>query len=183
MFTPRALVNAISLSRIGLALLFVLCFQPAAGWLYVSVGVCAVALATDIGDGLLARWFGIASIKGRHWDSLGDKAFYVAVIVAYLNHGLLGPTLGWALLVREIALYITRILYIENLPAVEQIRPFTNWHGYFMYAVIVLGLVSMLGQVHGHPLNVYVYVQAAALGALACGLISIFAFIRLPKEE
>src|SRR5262245_48450218 len=45
--SPRRIVNALSLSRIGLALLFVICFQRVTTLLYVSIGVCAFALTTD----------------------------------------------------------------------------------------------------------------------------------------
>lgn len=137
--SARSVVNAFSLSRIGLALLFVVCFQRIAGLWYVAIIVCALALATDVCDGYLARRLGVASIQGRLWDSLGDKCFYAAVIIAFNAQGFLGPLVSWALFARELALYITRILFIEKLPEIEKIRPWTNWHGYFMYLVIGLG--------------------------------------------
>src|SRR5260370_27737787 len=105
------LVNAISLSRIPIALLFVLFYAHNMVLFSVSVAVCGLALVTDVLDGYLARRLGVATVAGRHWDSLGDKAFYVSVIVAFLSNGLLGSLLSWALLFREVALYITRILY------------------------------------------------------------------------
>jgi len=176
-------VNAISLSRIPIALLFVLSFTPEKTLFYISVALCAAALATDILDGIFARKLGVASTDARHWDSLGDKAVYVAVIVAFLTNGLLGPLLSWALLLREVALYITRILYIENIGQIERIRPYTNWHGYFLYATIALGLTEMWGRLHGFTLGLYPYIQMAAIAALAFGVASIFAFLRLPKAR
>src|SRR5215204_4783417 len=149
MVAPRSIVNSLSLSRIGAALLFVVCFQRKAGLFYIAVGLCIVALITDLLDGYLARRSHVASIHGRLWDSLGDKSFYAAIIIAFNTHGFLGPLVSWALIAREIALYITRVLFIEKLPKIEQIRPWTNWHGYFMYAVIVLGLLQMYGETHG----------------------------------
>src|SRR2546423_15423205 len=116
MVNPRSFVNSLSLSRIGFALFFVVCFQRRAGLLYVSVAACAVALATDVLDGYFARRLQVASIHGRLWDSLGDKAFYAAIIIAFNAHGFLGPLVSWALIVREVALYITRLLFIEKLP-------------------------------------------------------------------
>src|SRR2546423_3381568 len=116
MIAPRRIVNSLSLSRIGLALLFVVCFQRNAGLLYVSVALCVVALATDVLDGYFARRLQVASIHGRLWDSLGDKSFYAAIIIAFNAQGFLGPLVSWALIAREVALYITRILFIEKLP-------------------------------------------------------------------
>src|SRR5437763_10458650 len=140
MLHPRRVVNALSLSRIGLAMLFVICFQRKAVFLWVSVAVCIVALVTDLLDGYFARRLKVASIHGRLWDSLGDKSFYAAIIIAFNAQGFLGVLVSWALIVREVVLYITRILFIEKLPKIEHIRPWPNWHGYFMYLTIVLGL-------------------------------------------
>ena len=177
--TPRRFVNVFSLSRIVLAFLFVTCFQKSASLLYVSIAVCVLALATDLLDGFFARRLRVDSVHGRLWDSLGDKSFYCAVIISFNAQGFLGPTITWALIVREIALYITRILYIQNLPQVERIRPSTNWHGYFMYATIVLGTGQMYSEIHHLSLALTQFVQWSAFAALLFGLFSIFHFIRL----
>jgi len=179
MIAPRTVVNSFSLSRIGLALLFVICFQRNAALLYISIGICVVTLITDILDGYFARRLQVASIHGRLWDSLGDKSFYVAIIITFNAQGFLGPLVSWALLVREVALYITRVLFIEKLPKLEQIRPWTNWHGYFMYLVIVLGLSRMYADIHGLSFPVHLYMQVAAYAALAFGIASIIHFLKL----
>jgi len=179
MVTPRSVVNSLSLSRIGMAMLFVVCFQRKASLLFVSAAVCVVALATDVLDGYFARRLKVASIHGRLWDSLGDKSFYAAIIIAFNAQGFLGPLVTWGLIAREIALYITRILFIEKLPKIEQIRPWTNWHGYFMYLIIVLGLLRMYAEIHGLSLSIHPYMQASAYIALAFGVGSIIAFIKL----
>lgn len=179
MVAPRRLVNSLSLSRIAMAMLFVICFQRRAGLFYVSVAACVVALATDVLDGYLARRLKVASIHGRLWDSLGDKSFYAAIIIAFNAQGFLGPLVSWGLIAREVALYITRILFVENLPKIEQIRPWTNWHGYFMYVTIVLGLARMYAEIHGLSLPLHPYMQLSALAALAFGVVSIFKFLKL----
>ena len=179
MIAPRIIVNSFSLSRIGLGLLFVVCFQRNAALLYVSIVLCVVALTTDVLDGYFARRLKVASIHRRLWDSLGDKSFYVAIIIAFNTQGFLGPLVSWALLVREVALYITRILFIEKLPKIEQIRPWTNWHGYFMYLVIVLGLSRMYADIHGLSFPVHLYMQASAYAAVAFGIASIIHYLKL----
>lgn len=179
MLAPRSIVNALSLSRIGLAMLFVVCFQKQASLLFVSVALCAVALVTDVLDGHLARRWRVASIHGRMWDSLGDKSFYAAIILSFNAQGFLGPLVSWALVVREVALYITRVLFIEKLPKIEQIRPWTNWHGYFMYLTIVLGLSRMYADIHSLSFPVHPYMQASACAALVFGIASIFSYLKL----
>lgn len=179
MIAPRRLVNYLSLSRIGLGLLFIVCFQRDAAFFYISAALCLVALVTDVLDGYLARRFHVASIHGRLWDSLGDKSFYAAIIVAFSTQGFLGPLVSWGLIVREVALYITRILYIGNLPEIERIRPSTNWHGYFMYLTIILGMFRMYADVYGLAFPIHLYMQMSAYAALTCGVASIFHFIKL----
>src|ERR1043166_2277584 len=179
MASPRSSVNGLSVSRIGVAFLFVVVFRRGLFFLCASIGVCLLALITDILDGYLARRLDVASVYGRLWDSLGDKSFYVAIIIAYNATGYLWPLLSWALLVREIALYITRVLYVEKLPKIEQIRPWTNWHGYFMYLTIVLGLLRLYGEMHGLQFPFHPYMQAAGFVALVFGVVSIFSFMRL----
>jgi len=179
MVAPRSVVNAFSLSRIGLGLLFVICFQRIAVLFYICIALCVIALITDVLDGFFARRWKIASVYGRLWDSLGDKSFYVAIIIAFNSHGFLGPLVSWGLIAREIALYITRVLFIEKLPKLEQIRPWTNWHGYFMYATIVLGLLQMYAEIQGLPLSLHLYMQLSAYSALTFGLASIVHFLKL----
>ena len=53
-------------------------------------------------------------------------SFYAAIIVAFNAHGFLEPLVIWGLIVREVALYITRILHVDKLPEIERIRPSTN---------------------------------------------------------
>jgi phosphatidylglycerophosphate synthase len=179
MTASRTVPNVLSLSRIVMALLFVLCFQKQAGLFYVAVSACVVALATDVLDGYYARRMQVASIHGRLWDSLGDKAFYAAIIVAFNAQGYLGPLISWALIVREIALYITRVLFIEKLPKIEQIRPWTNWHGYFMYITIILGLSRMYAEINGLRFTIHPYMQISAYAALVFGIGSIISFLKL----
>jgi len=176
---PRAIVNSLSLSRIGLALLFVVCFQRRLVLLYICAGLWAIDIITDLLDGYLARRWQVASPDGRFWDSLGDKSFYAAVIIAFNAQGLLSSFISWALIVREVALYVTRILFSEKLPHIEEIRPWTNSHGYIMHVTLGLGLLQMYGDLHGHSFPLHPYIQFSAISALAVGLFSIFRFLRL----
>jgi phosphatidylglycerophosphate synthase len=179
MVHPARFVNSLSLSRIGVGLLFVLLFQRRVLLLYLSTALCVIALATDVLDGYFARRLHVASVRGRLWDSLGDKAFYIATLIAFNAQGFLDPLISWALIVREVALYITRILFIEKLPKIEQIRPLTNWHGYFMYLTIVLGLSRMYAEVTGLSFTIYPYMQVSAYAALAFGLASLVHFLKI----
>lgn len=177
--SPRSVVNSLSLSRIAMGLLFVVCFQKTTPLLYVSIGLCVVAWGTDVLDGYLARRLHVDSTLSRHWDSLGDKSFYAAILIAFNAQGFLDPLVTWGLVVREVALYITRILYVEKLPKIEKIRPSTNLHGYFMYLLIGLGLARMYGEIHGLSFPIHFWMQLSAYAALVCGIGSIIHFLKL----
>lgn len=179
MIAPRSIVNSLSLSRIGLALLFVVCFQRKAGLLYASAVLWVVSLTTDLLDGYLARRWQVASTYGRFWDSLGDKSFYAAVIIAFNAQGFLSPLISWALIARELALYVTRIQFSEKLPNLDQIRLWTNSHGYFMHLTLALGLLRMYAEIHGLSFPIHPYMQLSACAALALGVASIIQFLKL----
>lgn len=92
------LPNAVSLSRLVLASLFlVIPNQPA------RVAIVAVAGATDMLDGWLARRTRTASRFGAIVDPIADRLFVLAVILAFLLEGALtwGQTL--LLLSRDVA--------------------------------------------------------------------------------
>jgi phosphatidylglycerophosphate synthase len=176
---PRAIVNSLSLSRIGLALIFVICFQRSPALLYVCAGLWVVDITTDVLDGYLARRWRVASPYGRFWDSLGDKSFYAAVIIAFNAQGFLSPFVSWALIVREVALYVTRIIFSEKLPNIERIRPWTNSHGYIMHVTLGFGLLEMYFDIHGYLFTLRPYIQLSALAALGMGAYSILRFLKL----
>jgi phosphatidylglycerophosphate synthase len=123
----------------------------------------------------------VDSILGRHWDSLGDKSFYAAIIIAFNAQGFLDPLVTWALIVRELGLYITRILYAEKLPQIERIRPSTNFHGYFMYLIMLLGLARMYAEIHAlsFPISIHISMQVAAYAAVTSGVVSIIHYLKL----
>lgn len=92
------LPNAVSMSRLVLASLFVVVpNQPA------RVAIVAVAGATDMLDGWLARRTRTASRLGAIIDPIADRLFVLAVILAFLLEGALtwGQTL--LLLSRDVA--------------------------------------------------------------------------------
>ena len=141
--------------------------------------MCLLALVTDNLDGYLARRSKVASVYGRMWDSLGDKAFYVAVIVSFNSQRFLGSLISWALIVREISLYITRIMFIENYPSIERTRPLTNLHGKLLWLTIALGLSQMYAVTHGLAWPLHGYMQVSAYLALAFGVGSMVQFMKL----
>ena len=98
---PRSLVtlpNTISLSRVVLALAFVLLKAP-----WARVTLIAVAGLTDFLDGWLARHEKAETTAGALLDPLADRVFVFAAISTYLVEGLLTTGQYFLFLTRDIA--------------------------------------------------------------------------------
>lgn len=91
------LPNAISLSRVGLALAFAV-----SEGLPVRLALIAVASLTDFLDGWLARRQRVASRFGALLDPVADRLFMLSVIASYVADGLLAPWEGVALFFRDV---------------------------------------------------------------------------------
>lgn len=92
------LPNAISLSRLALAALFVLSDSPA-----VRVGLIVAASLTDFLDGWVARLRNTVSKWGALIDPIADRAFVLAAVSTFLVSGALTTTQYFILLSRDIA--------------------------------------------------------------------------------
>ena len=118
------LPNALSLSRIGIAPLVLLVYSPA-DQLRFSIAVIAIVIAilTDLVDGPLARRWGISSESGYIFDGLGDRSFYVGLILIFVAYHNLHIVVAWIVILREIAMYALRLVmsraWFTNNPAVR----------------------------------------------------------------
>lgn len=92
------LPNTISLSRVVLALAFVLVSDP-----WDRIALIAVAGLTDFMDGWLARHEKSASTAGALLDPLADRIFVLVAISTYLVEGELGTSQYFIFLIRDIA--------------------------------------------------------------------------------
>lgn len=92
------LPNTISLSRVVLALAFVLVSEP-----WDRIGLIAVAAFTDFMDGWLARHAKSESITGALLDPLADRIFVLVAISTYLVEGQLTAPQYFVFLTRDLA--------------------------------------------------------------------------------
>jgi CDP-diacylglycerol--glycerol-3-phosphate 3-phosphatidyltransferase/cardiolipin synthase len=93
---PWAIADLLTLSRLPLALAFVLVAD--AGW---RVGILALAGATDLVDGLAARRWG-GSRLGAFLDPVADKVFMAAAFGVVLVSGVLHPLEVLGVLARDL---------------------------------------------------------------------------------
>lgn len=92
------LPNAISLSRVGLAVAFIF-FDG----LWARVAIVAVAALTDFLDGFVARISNQRSLSGALIDPIADRIFAVAAVSACLLNGLLTTSQYFIFISRDIA--------------------------------------------------------------------------------
>jgi CDP-diacylglycerol---glycerol-3-phosphate 3-phosphatidyltransferase len=92
------LPNTVSLSRVVLALAFVLVSEP-----WDRIALIAVAGFTDFIDGWLARHEKTESTTGALLDPLADRIFVFVAISTYLVEGLLTTGQYFAFLTRDLA--------------------------------------------------------------------------------
>lgn len=105
-----AAADWISLSRVGLAFIFVGIFRSQPGLMLIaSIVVAILAQLTDHLDGFVARRCSTPAVRGWLFDSFGDRAFYIAALLAFEREYRLGEFLVWIFVLREIALYAVRI--------------------------------------------------------------------------
>jgi phosphatidylglycerophosphate synthase len=92
------LPNTVSLSRVVLALAFVLVSEP-----WDRIALIAVAGFTDFIDGWLARHEKSESTAGALLDPLADRTFVFVAISTYLVEGLLSTGQYFIFLTRDLA--------------------------------------------------------------------------------
>ncbi len=90
--------NVISLSRVALAVAFVLINDTR-----TRVVLIAAAALTDFLDGLVARLADQRSVIGALLDPIADRLFVLAAVSAYLLNGLLGTGQYFIFISRDIA--------------------------------------------------------------------------------
>lgn len=140
---PRFVANLLSFVRIPLAVILIMCFQ--ADLLLLSIALLALILAylSDLADGYVARKFSVASTEGQLWDSLADKAIYIGAIVAMNNKGILDAVIAWAIILRDVGMYVSRIVYVHRLDRLAELKIYSYAHCFLIYTTILLGFAEM----------------------------------------
>jgi phosphatidylglycerophosphate synthase len=138
--------NVVSLSRLALAVAFVLADSP-----WVRVGLIAAAGATDVLDGWIARRQGIVTRMGALIDPIADRAFVITAYTVYLFEAIITPVEYLILLARDFATVLGFIVarIVPSLrTAVFQARPLgkavTVLQMTFMVVVLILPTIGRL---------------------------------------
>lgn len=180
--SPRHIANALSLSRIPLAMGFLIAYTPAeAGGFIAAVALLGIALVTDFVDGKIARASGTASTAGYIIDGMGDKAVYVAIFLAFENAGEINVIVAWLLVLREVFLYALRLLVEDVGMAMRELRPFTLAHAFTLRAWIALVICEAAIRLFTKlPTNEFLSVvkHGFLVAALLAGYSGMFLYVR-----
>ena len=170
--------DLVSLARVPLALLFVGLFRREPGSLLTaSIIVAVIAQATDHLDGYLARRTTGGTVTGWLFDSVADRAFYIAAVIAFDREYGLGWFLVWSFTFREICLYAFRVGVGDFERLVPGFRKLALLHAGIVRLGIVIGCLVPY-KILPASLNDTAVVSAILLIATAIGYLSLYALVR-----
>jgi CDP-diacylglycerol---glycerol-3-phosphate 3-phosphatidyltransferase len=129
------LPNVVSLSRLGLAVLFVM--TQSVAWRLALVGI---ASSTDYIDGWLARRRGGPSRWGNLIDPISDRAFALAAIATLTVEDFVSPLEAFVFLSRDLATGLG-FLAAQRMTALKGVRFVARFPGKVVTVVQFLVLV------------------------------------------
>jgi phosphatidylglycerophosphate synthase len=168
--------NALSISRVPAALAFLIVYSSTDKVLYFSaIGIAFAALLTDIVDGPLARHWRVTSERGYFLDGLGDKAFYIAVLVTMIREQVTSSVLAWVLITREVFLYALRTLDQSRAENLKSLRFYSKAYALFIRLYFGCFLLADAFRLYGRTSPaILTYSDAWGYIAAALGVYSIF---------
>jgi cardiolipin synthase len=151
------LLHSLSLSRLGLAVLFIMTSSP-----LLRAGLIALAGVTDVLDGWIARHARLATRLGALIDPIADRGFAVTALLMLLLDGLLTPVQVGLLLVRDVATAVGFVV-ARFFPALRPVEFKARMLGKATTAVqTVTMLAALLAPAVVRPLIALVAVLAVA---------------------
>lgn len=133
--------NAISVSRIPLAFLFIHFFQKEQP--YLSACVMALIMLSDLADGYTARKMGIESKAGNFIDRLSDNVAVVAVLVFFTEQQLLPAWILVALIMRELIVLDFRYT-LTSFEPIAASKQRTSFLGKTKMALLMVAMMTMV---------------------------------------
>lgn len=173
--------NVVSLLRVPLALLFVGLFRREPGALLTaSVVVAVVAQFTDHLDGYLARRTIGKTVTGWLFDSVADRAFYIAAVIAFDREFGLGSFLVWSFTFREVCLYAFRVGVGDFERLVPGFRKLVLIHAGVVRLAIAVGCMLPYGILPA-SLNNSTVVSIILAVATAFGYLCLYVLVKALK--
>lgn len=135
----------VSISRIGLSFLFVALFRAHPGpLLTASIVVAALGQISDHLDGYLIRRTSAPTVEGWLFDSVADRAFYIAAILAFQREYGLSEIAAWLFVMREVILYAVRVAIGKFEADFGRYRARAIFHAGIIRVGILIGCLAPL---------------------------------------
>lgn len=161
--------NFLSLLRLAMVPIFaVVYFQPDPGAPVWAAAIYALAFATDIADGWIARHFDQITLLGRILDPLADKLMTFTVIISLAVAGIIPVWAAVIFFLKEISMGIGAISMFHKA---EDIIP-SNWFGKvstFVFFVVCAALILF-------PAIPHAAATGMITGALALTIIALISY-------
>ncbi|MBW2495594.1 MAG: CDP-alcohol phosphatidyltransferase family protein [Deltaproteobacteria bacterium] len=125
--------NALTCIRFAAVPAVVAAIEAEAAWL--ALAVFALAVATDVADGIVARRFEEQSGFGRLFDHAADAAFVTAGAAALAHAGVLPPLLPTLIAVSFIQYALDAKVTHESGPRPSRLG---RWNGIAYYAIVAI---------------------------------------------
>jgi CDP-diacylglycerol--glycerol-3-phosphate 3-phosphatidyltransferase len=152
----RSIPNIVSLSRLALAVAFVMNDDPNA-----RIGIVLVAAVTDMLDGWLARKAGLTSRFGALIDPFADRVFALVAVATFVYEGSLTTLQYFIMIFRDL---MTAVGFIVA-KSVSWLRPVefrARWSGKAVTALQMVAFVAILK----FPESVTAFIWAVGLLSL-----------------
>ena len=150
------LPNKLTLLRIALVPLFILCFYIKGEWgMYVAAVIFVAAFITDIADGYIARSRNLITDFGKLMDPIADKLLTASALIMLTAKGLLSPIAVIIIIAREFLISGFRLVSAGNGVVIA-----ANWLGKLKtttqaVAMVMVMLHNLVIKVFGFPLDVW----------------------------
>jgi phosphatidylglycerophosphate synthase len=112
--------------------------------LTACIVVAVLAQLSDHLDGYVVRRTGAPTINGWLFDSVADRAFYIAAIMAFQREYGLSEIAAWFFIMREIALYAIRVAVGEFEADSRRYRNRAILHAAIVRVGIIVGCLAPL---------------------------------------
>lgn len=125
----RVIPYALSLSRIPMALVIILCSgQLEPGGYVATASMFTLAMITDGLDGFLSRLWGTYSQLGYVLDGMGDRAVHLALLLVFLNRYSFHPIFVWLIVFRDLAICGVQLASKDWPAKTRHMRPLFLFH-------------------------------------------------------
>jgi CDP-diacylglycerol--glycerol-3-phosphate 3-phosphatidyltransferase len=134
----RSIPNIVSLSRVALAVAFVMDKDPNA-----RIVIVLAAAVTDMLDGWLARKAGLTSRFGALVDPFADRVFALVAVATFVYEGSLTTVEYFIMIFRDLMTAVG-FLVAKSVPWLKPVEFRARWSGKAVTALQMVAFVALL---------------------------------------